>query len=180
VLIDFGLSRRFVSEGWEHLPARRHPGYTGTTRYASLHAHDRQELSRRDDLISWFYSIVECARGETPWPGNSDKRKAVRIKRKISTKRLCAALPSGFVRIWEIIGSLRYEDAPDYEQIKRIIKQAARGVRGDGVYDWERLSKATLSELTTLRLDMGGRIESDTIASGEDDKQDGGCGCSVA
>jgi serine/threonine protein kinase len=180
VLIDFGLSRRFVSDAWEHLPPRRRPGYTGTTRYASLHAHDRQELSRRDDLISWFYSLVECARGQTPWPGNSNKQKAMRIKRQISTKQLCAALPSEFREIWEIIGRLRYEDMPHYERIKRIIKRAARGVRGDRVYDWERLSKATLSELTTLPLDMGGRIDSDTAPAGEDNEQDGGCACSVA
>jgi serine/threonine protein kinase len=180
VLIDFGLSRRFVSDTWEHLPARDRPGYTGTTRYASLHAHDRQELSRRDDLISWFYSLVECARGQTPWPGNSNKRKAMRVKRTMSAKRLCAALPAEFREIWETIGRLRYEDAPDYERIKAMIKEAARGVRGDGVYDWERLSKATLSELTTLRIDMGGGIKSDTILPGQDNEQHVGCACSVA
>jgi serine/threonine protein kinase len=54
-LIDYGLSRHFKDRR-----TGERPGFVGTTKYASLNAHKGRELSRRDDLISWFFSMMEC------------------------------------------------------------------------------------------------------------------------
>lgn len=39
----------------------------GTDRYCSLNAHYRLEQSRRDDLFSFIFMIVELAEGRLPW-----------------------------------------------------------------------------------------------------------------
>lgn len=63
-MIDFGLARRFVDEEGTHLPERHDASFRGSKTYASVHAHYNQDLSRRDDLWSWFYILVELVDGE--------------------------------------------------------------------------------------------------------------------
>ncbi|VDN19117.1 unnamed protein product [Gongylonema pulchrum] len=41
--------------------------FRGTTRYAALAPLRGIEQSRKDDLESWFYMIVEWTRGSLPW-----------------------------------------------------------------------------------------------------------------
>ena len=55
------------------MQARDDVGFRGTARYASLHAHAGDELSRRDDLWSLFYSLVEFLRGKLPWRKEKDR-----------------------------------------------------------------------------------------------------------
>jgi hypothetical protein len=63
-LIDLGLARRYVDESGAHAAPRGDASFRGSTTYASVHAHRQQDLSRRDDLWSWFYLLVECVDGE--------------------------------------------------------------------------------------------------------------------
>ncbi len=49
---DFGLARRYVDKNGNHQATRHEVGWRGTTRYGSLNAHLRQDLSRRDDIES--------------------------------------------------------------------------------------------------------------------------------
>ena len=72
-LIDFGLSKKYLNYLGNHIPFDNEAGFTGTCRYASFYAHDFFELSRRDDLISWFYSLIELSIGSVPWPGSKDR-----------------------------------------------------------------------------------------------------------
>ena len=62
-MIDFGLSRRYVDDDGQPLPERHDTAFRGSTTYASVHAHHGQDLSRRDDLWSWFYILVEMVDG---------------------------------------------------------------------------------------------------------------------
>lgn len=65
MLIDFGLARKYVGEDGAHMAPRSDASFRGSTTYASVHAHRNEDLSRRDDLWSWFYMITELVEGET-------------------------------------------------------------------------------------------------------------------
>lgn len=76
VLIDFGLARKYLGEDGAHMAARSDTSFRGSTTYASVHAHRNEDLSRRDDLWSWFYMLLElveggrvCCRGHQTTPG---------------------------------------------------------------------------------------------------------------
>jgi tau tubulin kinase len=64
VLIDFGLARKYVNEDGSHMAARSDASFRGSTAYASVHAHRNEDLSRRDDLWSWFYMLLELVEGK--------------------------------------------------------------------------------------------------------------------
>ena len=62
-LVDFGLSRRFVDDSHQPMPERLDTAFRGSTTYASVNAHLGKDLSRRDDLWSWLYILVEMLDG---------------------------------------------------------------------------------------------------------------------
>ena len=184
VLIDFGLSRRYIDKKTgKHKPPREDPGYTGTVRYASLNAHDELELSRRDDLISWFYSMIELANSKTPWPGSDDKKLTISMKREMSPEEICEGLPSEFLQIYKHIMSLKYEDEPDYNLIYTLLKKGIKREKFDKkVYDWQTLSKEELKDISSIPLDMDTSkvsIESTTYSKSEVDSNENGYCCLI-
>lgn len=82
LLIDFGLARKYVLKNGEHRPSRASlPGFRGTARYASVNTHDHGEMSRRDDLWCFFFSLVELLLGPLPWHKEKDKQIVADMKR---------------------------------------------------------------------------------------------------
>ncbi|KAI8851689.1 hypothetical protein BC829DRAFT_112175 [Chytridium lagenaria] len=59
-LIDFGLSRRFLTASGHVREPRSKVGFRGTARYASVNAHLGMELGRVDDLWSSSTSLSSC------------------------------------------------------------------------------------------------------------------------
>jgi tau tubulin kinase len=66
MLIDFGLARKYVDEDGKPMAKRTDTAFRGSTTYASVYAHRNEDLSRRDDLWSWFYMLLELVEGELP------------------------------------------------------------------------------------------------------------------
>ena len=48
---------------------------TGTARYASIHAHNGEELSRSDDLEAIAYMLIFFMKGGLPWQNVEDSVK---------------------------------------------------------------------------------------------------------
>lgn len=153
-LIDFGLSRSYIDpETGQHKPPREDPGYTGTVRYASLHAHDEFELSRRDDMISWFYSMVELAKGKLPWPGSDDKEETIRLKRTMTIEEICTEMPPEFISIYDHIINLKYEQAPNYDLIITYLNKALSRENIDkSLMDWENLDSEEIHDISSIPL----------------------------
>ena len=63
-VVDMGLAKRmFDPVTKQHLPHRTDKSMTGTARYASIHAHLGEELSRRDDLEAIGYVLIYFYKG---------------------------------------------------------------------------------------------------------------------
>ena len=58
-IVDMGLPKRvFDPNKKKHIPFKKDKSLTGTARYASIHAHLGEELSRRDDLEAIGYVLI--------------------------------------------------------------------------------------------------------------------------
>ena len=91
LMIDFGLARKFVDDlgnvqskargaragraataahaAWRARSAaqRAKAQFRGSSKYASIFAHQNEDQGRRDDLWSLFYMLVEFLEGVLPW-----------------------------------------------------------------------------------------------------------------
>jgi serine/threonine protein kinase len=161
-LIDFGLSRAYRDrESGKHYEYMADVGFTGTCRYASVHAHREQRLSRRDDLISWFYSVVELAHGKLPWPGQKNREKTLEIKARMKAEELCDGLHENFHIIWQDVKKLSFSGTPHYRRIRGLIKDVIRGLNfvGTPKFDWETADRQVIQNITQIPLDMGEPVE---------------------
>ena len=178
-LIDFGLSRSYIDPvTGMHKAPREDPGYTGTVRYASLHAHDEIELSRRDDMISWFYSMVELAKGKLPWPGSEDKELTIQLKRTLTIEEVCTEMPSEFISIYNHINSLTYEEPPNYDLIISLLNQALSHENiGKSLLDWENLNSEEIQEISSIPLKTSNDDEKELASSSSSHGVNGKGGC---
>lgn len=138
-LIDFGLSRTYIDrKTGAHLPPRDHPGFRGTAMYASPNAHAHKDLSRRDDLVSWYYIAIDICGGGIPWKRVESKVEMHHMKRKLDIPALGEKIAPQFREIWQIIDALEYESAPDYDKIRSLLQEAVKenGINQNDEWDW--------------------------------------------
>ena len=138
-IVDFGLARRYLEPDGSIRAERRKAGFRGTSRYASLNAHTHKDMSRRDDLWSWYYLIVEFLRGKLPWRQLKDKDAIYDMKVSYGPSKLLEGLPSFLHSIYNSLQKLSYLDEPDYDALMAILDRELirRGISSDCPYDWE-------------------------------------------
>ena len=145
-LLDFGLAKKYrSSRTLVQYPYIKKKKLTGTARYASIHALEEMEQSRRDDMESIGYVIMYFLRGNLPWQGlkiksKEDKYKKILDKKKeTSSKDLCINFPDEFREFVEYTRNLDYEEEPAYEKYRNKFYNLICNKRGesfDYVYDW--------------------------------------------
>ncbi|KAF4316589.1 hypothetical protein BBO99_00008532 [Phytophthora kernoviae] len=126
-IIDFGLSRQHIGEDRKALPARPVAEFRGTSMYASLSSHRRQELGPKDDLWSWFYLVMDFLRGELPWAADAQQKNretVLSLKEHYTEKNpnlLVEGLPGAvqLMGMMKYLQSLSYEDFPDYTLVRK-------------------------------------------------------------
>eukprot|EP00347_Sterkiella_histriomuscorum_P022591 403337906 len=65
-LVDFGLAKEHICKRTNKpYEPRQNTEFRGTIAYASVNAHNKEELARRDDLWSFFFILLEFL-GQTP------------------------------------------------------------------------------------------------------------------
>ncbi|VDN06386.1 unnamed protein product [Thelazia callipaeda] len=158
-IFDFGLARFYRDQDGSILPIRHHLGFRGTTRYASLRAHERLELGivenrilgRTDDLESWIYVMVELSSGTLLWKTSKImKKKKKELKDQVYRAKL--KIRSGPDRkqffknslpildyIFTMIDGLTFDADPPYQQIQYMFEKLMleANVKWDDLYDWE-------------------------------------------
>ena len=163
-LIDFGLSRRFVNKATgAPLPSRGEVGFIGTCSFASLNAHDGKDLGRRDDLISWLYTIVEAVERRLPWPGSKNREQTVHMKKFISPPQLCRSLPPVFTSIMKKVMKYSFTEEPEYgvfyEMMDRVIDDLGGSAQP---FDWEQLPPETFRAISDVEMPRNGVVEHET------------------
>ena len=133
-LIDFGLVKKIKEEtnidnrdnrGIGNGEKNNNRGFVGTLTYASMSAHNKEELSKKDDLWSFFFMILDLLNENLPWRNYSFEQedKIIEIKQK------CINDPDKYlfltntknnkeiINIFYYIKNLKFESEPDYEFI---------------------------------------------------------------
>lgn len=128
MLIDFGISKLYLDANRQHIEARDHANAIGSPLYSSPNAVEHIELSRRDDLFSLVYSILDICGAQLPWKGQ-DFQTAGQIKKQTPLAKLLEPYGENFVEIGRHIDSLQYKDAPDYKMLRELaMRNATPGV----------------------------------------------------
>ena len=144
-IIDYGLSKKYRDiKTFQHIPYKENKNLTGTARYASVNAHLGIEQSRRDDLEAIGYVLLYFLKGYLPWQGikaNNKQEKYHKIMEKKMTSPiqiLCKGLPYEFNQYMIYVNTLRFEDKPDYNYLKRLFKELFMNMNYelDYMYDW--------------------------------------------
>ena len=121
VLIDFGISKRYLNEEGLHLPLHDCNDFSGNIYFSSKNAFQHLTLSRRDDLISLCYLLAYLMNGETTWINKEirDKRELHRrvaaIKKDMKPKEFCIRSAQGLLPFAKKVWSLKFEQKPDYD-----------------------------------------------------------------
>ena len=143
--IDFGLAKKYRDpKTHQHIPYKEGKNLTGTARYASINTHIGIEQGRRDDLEAVGYVLMYFLRGSLPWQGlraQTKKQKYDRIsEKKMSTPvdTLCKGFPSEFSTYLNYTRSLRFEDKPDYQYMRKLLRDLfiKEGHQMDYIFDW--------------------------------------------
>ena len=125
-LIDFGLMGSYKDSTGKHYPMENLQVFYGTYPYASASGMRMFRRSRRDDMISIIYTLVDLRRGALPWGEKAySSRQATQMcrhKENISVSDLCDAMPESIRHVAETIFSLGYSDEPEYETYLREIE----------------------------------------------------------
>ena len=128
-LIDFGLSKRYRDpKTGQHVKFINNRKLNGTARYASIHALEGYETSRRDDLEGLCYVLIYFLNGHLPWERIKNRNKQerykliVNMKKKISAENLVGDRNNTeFIEFVKYCKNLDFEEKPDYDYLRNLM-----------------------------------------------------------
>ncbi|GMR51740.1 hypothetical protein PMAYCL1PPCAC_21935, partial [Pristionchus mayeri] len=171
-MFDFGLARKHFDKQGNVIPQRKEIGWRGTSRYGSLEAHRRKDLSRRDDVESWFYLVIEVTTGSLPWRLVPDRPKVYAAKmfaREEGRKQFLESCPKAYDDFMTRIDALTYHHEPPYEfflsELRALSKAGAYRERES--FDWDE-AEAAEAKRCTLKSLLG---PSQSSCASEDDNK---------
>ena len=180
-ILDFGLAKKYrSSRTLVQYPYVKKKKLTGTARYASIHALEAYEQSRRDDLESVGYVLMYFLRGNLPWQGlkvrsKEDRYKKILIKKKeTSSQDLCKDFPHEFFEYVDYTKNLEYEENPDYDFLRQKFLDVLKGLNEemDYIYDWTTKSDLKKRQNKKSRENSENEIEGDRENDGGNEQKD--------
>jgi len=113
-LIDFGFCRPYLVNG-THIPNKTTSNLIGTLNFASVYAHDLNELSRRDDLISLGYMLLYFLNGSLEW-------ELERNRDFIKSMKLNLGNDSVILKYLHSVMNLEFSQMPKYDLYLELFK----------------------------------------------------------
>ncbi|PXF40374.1 Casein kinase I [Gracilariopsis chorda] len=144
-IVDFGLAKSFYEAGTKkHIEMKTNPKIEGPIVYATVNTHDCLTPSRRDDLETFGYVLVQLFKGKLPWEKvvNEELRECMQkfkttsysewynsylgavlraypkvgeLKRNISAEDLCEGMPEIFTKYMKYVRSMVFSEKPCYD-----------------------------------------------------------------
>jgi serine/threonine protein kinase len=180
-ILDFGLAKKYrSSRTLIQYPFVKKKKLTGTARYASIHALEAYEQSRRDDLESVGYVLMYFLRGNLPWQGLKVRSKEDRYKKILEKKKetssqdLCKDFPHEFFEYVDYTRKLEYEENPDYDFLRQKFLDVLKGLNEemDYIYDWTTKSDLKKRQNKKSRENSENEIEGDRENDGGNEQKD--------
>ena len=129
ILIDFGLSKKYIQSNIIHIPYNENRSFVGTLGYASLNAHLGIQQSRRDDLESFCYVLSFMMHGKLPWTSSKlrkyEENEIKRMKSSVKGTDLFG-YNQDLVAIFRYIKGLNFEETPNYELISNYLRESIK------------------------------------------------------
>jgi serine/threonine protein kinase len=135
-IVDFGLTTwwRNPTTDKTYPEAKKNiKNKTGTARYASLNVHRGKPHSRRDDIESMGYLLLDLIFGTLPWTGIQARNSRAgwdrmrQIKEDTFMSDLCAGLPQGLLEFIEYARKIRFTEEPNYELLRQFLSGSIHG-----------------------------------------------------
>ena len=181
-LLDFGLAKKYrSSRTLIQYPYVKKKKLTGTARYASIHALEAYEQSRRDDLESVGYVLMYFLRGDLPWQGlkirsKEDRYKKILDKKKETTsEELCRNYPNEFYKYVDYTKNLEYTENPDYDMLKQLFLTVVANLKEkmDYIYDWTTNADIQRRKETIKKKEKKSAKESSSSGNESEEKKNG-------
>ena len=148
-IMDFGLSKQYISSKGIHMAYRQDRSLIGTVRYTSINVHNGFEPSRRDDLESIAIMLVYFAKGSLPWQGLKKDKHKTQIQKigdvKLCTDidKLCDGLPPCFPSFIKYCRELKFAQDPDYNFIIESFEDSIKKLNIKPCYNWKKIEGDT-------------------------------------
>ena len=134
-LIDFGFCKRYEYSG-QHIQEKHINKIIGSSNFVSINVHKCIEPSRRDDVESCIYIILNMFVGRLEWFGETDVYKIIRMKSELTQQ---PDLPSFIKHMLQYVRQLKFDEKPDYQLLLGILIDLfnEHGFRkDDDEYEW--------------------------------------------
>lgn len=122
-IIDFGFSSCYLTDN-KHIEYKSNTGFRGTYTYSSVNCINCVQCSRRDDVESFCYIIIEFVE-KLPWRGvaSSCKYKKEMMKKVLDLKQNFKPKNKRLNYLLEYIRNLKFKERPNYELIKKSLEK---------------------------------------------------------
>ena len=126
-LLDYGVSSKYFIDKC-HIAFQSNCRFVGSCHFASMNAHIGIRLSRRDDLESFVYSAIFILTKTLPWIESSENKElnkwnsVFRCKREM-LQTIKKEQPEELADMLSYVTSLKFEETPDYQYLRGLIRK---------------------------------------------------------
>ena len=136
-LIDFGFSKRYYYDGI-HIPEKEINNLIGSPNFVSLNVHNSIEPSRRDDLESCIYIILNMLLGDLDWFNISNSNNEMFLLKQNILSKLDGLSLLFIKKMLLYVRKLDFDETPNYNLLVKLISSEFihNGFENDHIFEW--------------------------------------------